>query len=200
MEDFIMKIMLAEEYGIEAKTQLSKIFVDAFYQWLQFFSKDKEKLIKAFSHIFNLHVIYVAVIDGKIAGMIACNDGKEFTVSFNKKELKNHLGFFMGSITYIVLRKQFNKTPYPFQITEGMGAVEFVATSADHRGKGVATSIMKYIFDNTSFKEYVLEVADTNTNAVRLYEKLGYKEFMSKKEKHSKRSGIDYLLYMKYLK
>ena len=193
-----MKVMLAREYGEDASIQISQIFVEGFYQWLKFFSKDKEKLINAFKHIFNLDVIYVAVIDDKIAGMTACNDGKEKTIHFNKKELKEYLGFLMGNITYYVLRKEFITKTYPFPITVGMGSIEFVATSTDHRSKGVATSIMKHIFENTSFKDYVLEVADTNTNAVNLYTKLGYKEFMRIKEKHSKQSGINYLVYMKY--
>jgi len=193
-----MKVMLAREYGEDASIQISQIFVEGLYQWLKYFSKDKEKLINAFKHIFNLDVIYVAVIDDKIVGMTACNDGKEKTIHFNKKELKKYLGFFMGNITYYVLRKEFITKTYPFPITEGMGSVEFVATSTDHRSKGVATSIMKHIFENTSFKDYVLEVADTNTNAVSLYTKLGYKEFMRIKEKHTKQSGINYLVYMKY--
>jgi ribosomal protein S18 acetylase RimI-like enzyme len=46
----------------------------------------------------------------------------------------------------------------------------------------------------------VLEVADTNLNAVNLYTKLGFKEFKRVEEKHSKASGINYLVYMKYIK
>ena len=81
-----------------------------------------------------------------------------------------------------------------------MGMVEFVAVSAKYRGQGVATAIMKHIFAVTPYEVYALEVADTNTNAVKLYEKLGYTEFMRIKQKHSKQSGVDYLVYMKYLK
>ncbi|MDF2949301.1 MAG: hypothetical protein K0R07_1332 [Sedimentibacter sp.] len=34
-----MKIILACEYGNEAKIKISKIFVDGFYQWLNYFSR-----------------------------------------------------------------------------------------------------------------------------------------------------------------
>ena len=195
-----MKIIRAVEFGHDAKLKISKIFVDGLYQWLRFFSKDKNKLQKAFTHMFNLDVFYVAVIDGGIAGMAACTDGKAASVHLQRKELKKHLGFLMGTITYYILKNQFEQKPYPFEIERGVGAVEFVATSNEFRGQGVATAMMKHIIDSSPYDEYVLEVADTNTIAVRLYEKLGYKEFLRIKHKHSKRSGVDYLVYMKYSK
>lgn len=76
--------------------------------------------------------------------------------------------------------------------------MEFVATAAEHRGKGVASAIIEHIVKVTPFSAYILEVADTNLAAVKLYEKLGFKEFMRTPEPHSKRSGINYLVYMKY--
>lgn len=195
-----MRIIRAGEFENDAKMKISEIFVDGFFQWLNFFSKDKDKLTKAFSHMFNTEVFYVAVIDGEIAGITACTDGKVPSVHLESKELKKHLGFFMGTIAYSVLKREFEEKSYPFEIERGMGMVEFVAVSTKYRGQGVATEIMKHIFDTTPYGVYALEVADTNTNAVKLYEKLGYAEFMRIKQKHSKRSGVNYLVYMKCLK
>ncbi len=195
-----MRIIRAVEFENDIKMKISEIFVDGFFQWLKFFSKDKDKLTKAFSHMFNTGVFYVAVIDGEVAGIAACTDGKALSVRLESKELKKHLGFFMGTIAYSVLKREFEEKSYPFKIEKGMGMVEFVAVSAKYRGQGVATAIMKHIFAVTPYEVYALEVADTNTNAVKLYEKLGYTEFMRIKQKHSKQSGVDYLVYMKYLK
>lgn len=195
-----MKIIRASEFGNDTKMKISEIFVDGFFQWLNFFSKDKDKLAKAFSHMFNLKVFYVAVIDGEIAGITACTDGKVSSVHLESKELKKHLGFFMGTIAYSVLKREFEEKQYPFEIKKGMGMVEFVATSIKYRGQGVATAIMNYIFESTPYGVYALEVADTNTNAIKLYERLGYTEFVRIKQKHSKRSGVNHLVYMKYLK
>jgi ribosomal protein S18 acetylase RimI-like enzyme len=195
-----LKIIRGSEFGNDAKIQISRIFVDGFFQWLSFFSKDKGKLIKAFSHMFNLEVFYVAVIDGEIAGITACTDGRVSSVHLESRELKKHLGFFMGTITYIILKREFEEKSYPFEIKKGMGMIEFVATSIKYRGLGVATAIMKYIFDSTPYGEYALEAADTNMNAVNLYEKIGFKEFKRIKQKHSKQSGVNNLVYMKYSK
>ncbi|ULL14972.1 GNAT family N-acetyltransferase [Paenibacillus sp. H1-7] len=195
-----MEIIRASELGYEEKMKISEIFVDGFYQWLHFFSKDKGKLTRAFCHMFNHQVFYVAVKDDEIAGITACTDGKVSSVHLDRKELQKHLGFFKGTIAYFVLKHEFVNKAYPFEITKGMGTVEFVATSANYRGQGVATAIIKDIMDSTPYEVYVLEVADTNTNAVKLYEKLGFSEFLRTEHKHSKRSGFNYLVYMKYLK
>lgn len=40
----------------------------------------------------------------------------------------------------------------------------------------------------------------TNMKAVKLYEKLGYSEFLRIRQKHSKQIGVNNLVYMKILK
>lgn len=111
--------------------------------------------------MFNLDVFYIAVIDGEIAGIAACTDGKVSSVHLKSQELKKHLGFFMRTITYFILKREFEEKLYPFEITKGMGMVEFIATSIKYRGQGVASAIMKHIFDFTPYDVYALEVADT---------------------------------------
>ncbi len=170
-----MKIIRAIEFGnsTNAAMEISTIFVEGFYQWLHFFSKDKDKLIRAFAHMFQLDTFYAAVIDGELAGITACTDGKQ---------------------PVVVLKK------YPFAIKKEMGMIEFVATSPRHRGQGIASAVIGHIIASTPYREYALEVADTNINAVKLYEKLGFREFMRVKQKNSKQSGINHLVYMKYEK
>ncbi|MDR1629407.1 MAG: GNAT family N-acetyltransferase [Oscillospiraceae bacterium] len=193
-------ITIASKHGKEANYEISKIFVDGFYHWLYYFSKDKKKLADAFSHMFNLDIFYVALSDSQICGMAACSDGKMKSVHLEKKRLKKYLGFVKGTIAYTVLKQEFEEKQYPFLIEQDTGCIEFVATSSEYRGKGVATEIITNIFRDTPYTNYVLEVADTNQNAVNLYKKLGFKEFKRVEEKHSKRSGINYLVYMRYIK
>ncbi len=195
-----MNIICVNEYDHNTSMQISQIFVDGFYQWLHYFSKDKEKLAKAFRHMFNPEVFHIAVENDEVLGITACTDGKTPSVRLQRKELRKHLGFIMGTVTYYVLRQEFEKKQYPFEITSGMGTVEFVAVSSKHRGKGVASAIINHIIRTTSYQEYVLEVADTNSNAVSLYRKLGYEEFLRVAQKHPEKSGINYLIYMKYTK
>jgi ribosomal protein S18 acetylase RimI-like enzyme len=195
-----MEIFRAAEFSGDPRRNMSEIFVDGFYQWLRFFSKDKARLISTFAHMFNPEVFYIAVESDRIAGLAACAGGTVPSVRLDKKELRKHLGFFKGTVTYLILKKEFEEKKYPFAIRKDMGMVEFVAVAEQSRGRGVAGAIIRHIFESTPYKEYVLEVADTNTPAVSLYEKLGFREFKRVKMKHSKRSGVNALIYMRYEK
>lgn len=195
-----MNVIRANIKDNSVKAEMSRIFVEGFYQWLQYFSKDKTKLANALAHMFNLDVFYLAEEGGRIAGFAACNDGSAPTVVLDKSEFTKYLGAVKGRIAYSILKKEFEEKQYPFEIAKDMGMVEFVATAPEYRGKGVATTIIRHIFDQTPRRQYVLEVADTNTTAVQLYERLGFREFQRVPQENSKRSGVNYLVYMKYEK
>ena len=184
------------------REKISEIFVDAYGKDLQFFSKDKNKLIKAFTHIFVLEYFYVAIIDNEIAGMTVCIDTEHFCINHNKKIFIKHLGIAKGLFTYILFKYYFNKYPkYPIELDEKTASVEFVATGTQYRKKGVTTTIINYLFALSEYNNYVLEVADTNTNALELYKKLGFREVYRKALKFGKKyTGINYLVYMKYSK
>lgn len=193
-------ICAGEGNSNQIRNEISSIFVDGFYEWIKFFSKDKEVLKKAFAHMFNLDAFYVVFIDDQVAGFASICDENVNNITLNRKELQKHLGLFMGFFAYKVLRKEFEDKKYPFTITSDMQTIEFVATNPKYQRCGIASKIIQYIFENDPHTSFVLEVADTNSKAVALYKKLGFKEITRIKMKDSKQSGIDHLLYMKYAK
>jgi ribosomal-protein-alanine N-acetyltransferase len=53
-----------------------------------------------------------------------------------------------------------------------------IATDPDHRRKGIATALMQHLFEltgNDGQRGYTLEVRVSNLDAIRLYERLGFK-------------------------
>jgi len=198
-----MEIKRATELGDNIQETISEIFVDAYGKDLAFFSKDKEKLIKAFTHMFVPEYFYMAILDNEIAGMIVCLDKDCFCINHDRKTLVKHLGLCKGAFANTVFRSYFNKYPkYPMELDEKTASVEFVSTRTKYKKRGVATAIMNYLFALPEYENYVLEVADTNVNAVELYKKLGYKEECRKKLGFIARkySGVNYFVYMKYSK
>lgn len=193
-----MEIIRLSEAKTDYKAEMGRVFAEGFYQWLRFFSKDKEKLSKAFSHMFNPNNFFLAISKDSVMGIAACAKEGIPSVKLNKKEIKKHLGFIMGTMAYHILKKEFEKKRYPFLITEKMAAIEFVAVDVKCRRQGVAQGLIEYIIERTAHDSYVLEVADTNTGAIALYEKLGFKEFLRIKLKHVKTSGVNFLVYMKH--
>ncbi|MEK7015045.1 GNAT family N-acetyltransferase [Bacillus sp. FSL R9-9410] len=194
----MIDIKLASELGEDIREKVSELFVDGFGKNFAFFSKDEQKLAKAFAHIFVLDVFYIAMIEGDIVGMTACTDGKTLSVRLNKHELRKYLGLYKGTLAYIFLKSEFEKSA--METGEKKASVEFVVTASKYRGNGVATTLMNYIINLPQYDEFILEVADTNESAVQLYGKLGYKEFTRVKQKFSKISGVNYLVYMKNIK
>ena len=197
-----MEIKRAIEFGDNIREKISELFVDAYRKDLGSFSKDREKLVKAFTHMFVLEYFYLAIIDNEIAGMTVCIDKDHFCINHNKKILIKNLGIIRGLLANIVCKHYFNKYPkYPMKMDEKTASIEFVATNTKYRKRGVASGIMNYLFSLSEYDEYVLEVADTNTNAFELYKKLGYKEICRKELRFGRKySGINYLVYMKYSK
>ncbi|WP_029192493.1 GNAT family N-acetyltransferase [Paenibacillus harenae] len=194
-------VIKADQTDIDARSQISEIFADGFTQWLGYFSKDRNKIAKAFAHMFVLNQFYIALADRKVAAMAACTDGTAMSVRLHTKQLIKHLGFFKGNLAGFFLKREFEgllDNP-----TRDKCSIEFVGTALEFRGRGAASHLISHILDHTAYKEYLIEeVADTNIPAMKLYQKLGFKEYKRKTipKKLAEKNGINHLLSLKYVK
>ena len=102
--------------------------------------------------------IYMVLVDD--------DDVSDFEVLYRECRNKAYI------IAYKILKKEFEDKQYPFEMTPQMQAIEFVASNAQYRRKGVASEIIKHIIKEDHHTVFVLEVADTNTSAVSLYKKM----------------------------
>ena len=96
----------------------------------------------------------------------------------------------------MILHKEFEVKEYPVEIPDNMGKIEFVATKVEARGKEVAYRLLQHIIQDTGYDAYVLEVASNNVKAIKLYDRLGFKEIKRVPQKHAKQSGFEHLIYM----
>jgi ribosomal protein S18 acetylase RimI-like enzyme len=100
----------------------------------------------------------------------------------------------------IFLKKEFETSNKNFPPNTRF--IEFVGTAPKFRGRGLASHIIQHIIENKPSNEYVIEeVADMNTPAMRLYEKLGFEEYRRKPvpKKVAKKMGIHHFLSLKYV-
>ena len=191
-----MDYIKANELPFDPRPQMGRIFVEGFYQHgLKHFSKDKVKLAKALEHMFDLDYFQVAVENEEIMALIGCTAKKPPPVRLDKKILVQELGFIRGRFAYFGLNKYLVNHTYPFELSPQAGSIEFVASSPEHRGKGVTFGLLSHVMDSLSYSEYVLEVVDDNTPAIRLYEKLGFSEFH--RIPGPRGSGIKHFVYMR---
>ncbi|MFI6740540.1 GNAT family N-acetyltransferase [Nonomuraea sp. NPDC050451] len=185
----MIEVKRAGDLGESHRGAIARIFVDGFGPDLSFFSKDPDELADALAHMLVLDVFHVGLIDGEPAGIVACTDGRQRAVRHDARELRRHLGVFKGTIAHLSFSREFER-PLPY-FRERMASLEFVATGSRFRGQGVASAIIKHLLDLPQYDEYVLDtIADINTPALRLYEKLGFTEFKRTKVRHAKFTGI----------
>ena len=191
-----MEFTRADKTGFDPRSQLSGVFVEGFYPWLKHFSKDKDRLKAVFAHVFNLEKYFVAVDGKEIAAMAALTQGRS-PIALDRKVFVKELGFVRGSFAYFMLSRNMVRNGYPFTLSPKTGSIEFVATAPDFRNQGLAKGLLGFIMAKNHYTAYVLEVADTNISAVKLYESLGFREIKRVKAPRPKRSGVNFFLYMR---
>jgi len=112
--------MRAPDLGAGAREKIAEIFADAFHGDLKAICADRERLARACAHMFVLGHFYAAVVDGEIAGVIACLRPEEHCVRYSRKELFRRLGL-AGGLRASVGFKYLSKNPkYPPEV--GLGA------------------------------------------------------------------------------
>jgi ribosomal protein S18 acetylase RimI-like enzyme len=170
------------------------IIIDAFYDIkFQHFSKDRDVLKKAYFGSIDTDYLHVAMMGGEIIGVISCTPKGVSVLKVDRKTMSRHLGFFKGNLAYF-LRKIMSGVP--FEIDGGTGNIEFLATVSHHRGQGVGSALMRYVMEHSGYESLILDVADSNLSAIRLYERLGFIKVGQKK--FLPNSDIKYIIYMQW--
>ena len=193
-----MEIKRAIECGEGIRDKISEIYVNGFYDvGLKHFSKDKSRIIEAYAPMFPIEHFLVAVIDSEIAGIIACLGKGNVCLNIDKNRFVEYFGILKGLMAYFI-NKQYIKN-LPVHTMDGETAViEYVVTDPKYRGMGVASALIKYIFDLPEYNHFLIEVADTNPDAFELYKKMGFIE--THRKKFMPGSGINYWIHLKHSK
>lgn len=189
-----MDIIKAETLGDSAQDKLCKVFIDAFYKDFSDISRNRDKLYRAFKHIFLVEYFNVAMIDDEVAGIIACTDGFNNSMKISSRVFRNEFGTIKGTLISLLLKKNFQKKP--IKRDKSIGFIEVVATNPTFQNRGVGTALFNHVFNKPEFNRYILEVASNNSAGISLYKKLGFRELYKKKHIFAKQSGIDYFIWM----
>lgn len=199
-------MLKSREGGIRLRTvlcmfhlfiQAAEIFVEGFYDSLRYFTSDRDKLAKAIVHALVREQFFVALEREQVLGIFAYSAGQKRAFRFQRAELQRELGWLRGSLFYFLVRRELEK---PLHLAEGQCYFEAVATAKQARGRGVASQQNNELISRLGYDDYILEVVDTNTAAIRLYERLGYAEFRRKPQRWFwKQAGFNARLYMRWM-
>jgi len=183
------------EAGRDVRDEVAEVFVDGYYEELSYFTKDRSTLISAFKDLFSSDVFYVAELQGRIAGILACSNNRQRAMPVELEPLQDAFGVQTGELAYRVMKSEFN-TALPYDDTTGY--IECVATMTRDRGKGISSSLLKYVMEKLPYRRYVLEVTDANEAAHRIYSKLGFREIERRAETNAEAVGFKYRIYMEW--
>ncbi len=192
-----IRIRRLADYDQDVRYETANVFVEAYYENLSLFAKDKERIMNAFKSTFCPEVFYLAEVEGEVVGILACANNRQRAMHIDKDSMKKHFGFVKGNLAYYFMKNEFNT---PLTYPDDTGYIECVATSEKARGRGVCTALLQYVMQELPYRQFVLEVVDTNQTAYRLYKKVGFSEFRRKPEKFSKFKGFRERIYMKWSK
>ena len=62
------------------------------------------------------------------------------------------------------------------RVIDGIVDIINVFTNEENRNQGIATSLFTYMFEHEDYTRIMLEVNEKNNDAIRLYNKLGFKQ------------------------
>lgn len=157
--------------------------------------KDTQKVADAIAAGLNMEKFYVADIKGYIVGVLAISDCTGRAARVDKTSLTKHFGFLKGMIGAFVLKEEFEgQLEYP--ITTGY--IEFVAVRKKYRKQGIATTMLQESMLLAHYQNFVLDVTDINSNAIKCYTNIGFEEFKRIPEKHGKQKGFNEKIFMRY--
>lgn len=180
-------------FETDVRREAARVFVDGYYKELSFLSKDRDKLAEAWAGMMNPDVFYLALMEGEVVGILACSDRHGRALAMNAKILRDHFGFIKGSLSCFFMKDEFNT---PVDYPEDTAYIECVATAEKARRKGVSTALFRHLLEHAPYRRYVLDVADTNTGAYRLYKKLGFAELYRLPESFAWIKGFKERIFM----
>ena len=187
----MIDVVPANELGEPYRRSIADVFADGFGSDFRRLSRDRKRLADAFSHMLNLDLFWVAMLEGEPAGITALTNGAQLAVQHDPEELRRHLGLVRGTIADRVFRTEFSQTmtePLP----DDRASLEFVTTAPRFQARGVGTALLSYLLALPQYHGYVIEaVADTNAAALHLYRKLGFTEYKRVPVRHTWMTGIN---------
>ena len=167
------------------------VFIEGFFFTLKNVSKDKGKLRELFKCSFDYNMTYAFMQDGVAVGFLGLADYEKRPISLNKEVYMK----IIGKGSYKAMSEAFEKVKNigPHEIF-----IDYIATSLEHRSKGIGAQFITFIHDTLGYKEIQLETYSKNTRAISFYERLGFKIVEVKKNLMMKILGYGSLVTLRF--
>lgn len=170
-------ITITNRLSNSQKMQVCRLIYQGFYKKLSnywIFEKNTEKGSGVLKGCINFNNGIYAIQDEEVVGFIGIQYRKTKFREFNTKTLTAYYGY-LGALWRGLFNKFENKSS---SLKNNEMYIDLIVVDSKYRGRGIASllidSVEKFSINN-DFDKILLDVVDTNANAINLYEKLGYK-------------------------
>lgn len=189
-----MKIRKATESD---RSDIAFVYADAFSNDWKQLSTDTRKVARALKngHVLNNYI--VAVCDDKVIAFLALVTDKIRAYNIPLKNFQKEFGFFKGYMVGMAMKSEMEKE---IEMDIDTAYIDIIGVCKEYQHKGVASSLIDYVFNNYDYSSYLLSVTNINSKAIECYRKIGFKEVRREKVKYPKQRGFSEYLYMKYTK
>lgn len=186
-------IFKLSELDDDYKERAVELYLDGF-GYLFSFTKKRSALKDLFLSSIDFSMIYVALSQDNIVGYIAVSNNKRRPVSFKTQKYKQLFGNLRGRVIQKLISRRMEK---PAVQGEKDLYIDYLVTNKKHRGQGIATQLIKYVWNDLEYDECYIEVLSKNTNAKKLYEHLGFVVFKKNYNYYTIVRGFGYLIKLR---
>jgi GNAT superfamily N-acetyltransferase len=153
------------------RQEAASLYAEAFRLKLSSVLGSGERGTTLLAQTLNLSLGIAAVDGGQLVGVAGVHHAGSAFIAWRADLLRRHFGWVGGSIRYGVLR--FLERP----VQEGELLMDGIAVHQDRRGKGIGTLLLNGVADfarTHGYQRIRLDVVNTNPDARRLYERMGF--------------------------
>lgn len=162
----------------ELRHQAAIVCYEGFRAQMELLVGSQQKGIALLEQSLDLELALMALQQGRLVGFVGLQYENRPFFRFERSHFTQELGFLRGLLVYLL----FNL--FATQILPQEMFINVIVVDTSVRGKGIGTSLMQAVFEiaqQNQFHAVVLDVIDTNPDARRLYERLGFKPVRMRK-------------------
>jgi ribosomal protein S18 acetylase RimI-like enzyme len=151
--------------------QAAVICYEGFRPQMESLVGSQQKGIAILERSLDVELALIALYQDRLAGFLGLQYENRPFFQFKRSHFIRELGFLRGLLVFLL----FTLSATPIQKTEMF--INVIVVDASMRGRGIGTSLINAAFEiaqQNQFHAILLDVVDTNPEARRLYERMGF--------------------------
>jgi ribosomal protein S18 acetylase RimI-like enzyme len=155
----------------EMRHQAAVICYEGFRRQMESLGVSQTKGIAILERSLDVELALVALQQDRLVGFVGLQYENRPFFQFQRSHFMQELGWLRGLLIFLL----FNLSATVIQPTEMF--INVIVVDAAMRGQGIGTSLINAVFEiarQNQFQAVVLDVVDTNPDAQRLYERMGF--------------------------